>query len=59
MVNSNKGSSQQNGFTGVYAQLLNIFKGDMSFVGPRALLPAEIETGKHFSVGAIPMSEIP
>jgi lipopolysaccharide/colanic/teichoic acid biosynthesis glycosyltransferase len=25
-------------------QLLNIFKGDMSFVGPRALRPGEIET---------------
>ena len=26
-------------------QLVNIFKGDMSFVGPRALMPGEIETG--------------
>jgi lipopolysaccharide/colanic/teichoic acid biosynthesis glycosyltransferase len=26
-------------------QLVNIFKGDMSFVGPRALVPGEIETG--------------
>jgi rhamnosyl/mannosyltransferase len=25
-------------------QLVNIFKGDMSFVGPRALMPGEIET---------------
>jgi rhamnosyl/mannosyltransferase len=26
-------------------QLLNIFRGDMSFVGPRALRPGEIDTG--------------
>jgi lipopolysaccharide/colanic/teichoic acid biosynthesis glycosyltransferase len=26
-------------------QLVNIFRGDMSFVGPRALMPGEIETG--------------
>jgi len=26
-------------------QLVNIFKGDMSFVGPRALMPGEIEAG--------------
>jgi lipopolysaccharide/colanic/teichoic acid biosynthesis glycosyltransferase len=26
-------------------QLVNIFQGDMSFVGPRALMPGEIETG--------------
>jgi lipopolysaccharide/colanic/teichoic acid biosynthesis glycosyltransferase len=26
-------------------QLVNIFTGDMSFVGPRALMPGEIETG--------------
>ena len=27
-------------------QLLNIFRGDMSFVGPRALRPGEIEQGR-------------
>jgi len=38
-------------------QLLNIFKGDMSFVGPRALRPSEIEVGADPS--AKPVAEIP
>ena len=38
-------------------QLVNIFKGDMSFVGPRALMPGEIETGGDGQV--IAMEEIP
>jgi rhamnosyl/mannosyltransferase len=38
-------------------QLVNIFKGDMSFVGPRALMPGEIETGDEGQV--IAMEEIP
>ena len=38
-------------------QLLNIFRGDMSFVGPRALRPGEIETsadGRFVPIEAVP-----
>ena len=38
-------------------QLLNIVKGDMSFVGPRALRPGEIETGGDGRVARI--EEVP
>lgn len=37
-------------------QLVNIFKGDMSFVGPRALRPDEIERGAD---GPVSLSAIP
>jgi lipopolysaccharide/colanic/teichoic acid biosynthesis glycosyltransferase len=37
-------------------QLTNIFKGEMSFVGPRALRPAEIENHGH---NATSLNEIP
>ena len=40
-------------------QLCNIFCGDMSFVGPRMLLPVEIETGDGGGEEAVPISDIP
>jgi lipopolysaccharide/colanic/teichoic acid biosynthesis glycosyltransferase len=38
-------------------QLVNILKGDMSFVGPRALRPGEIEASGEGRV--VPMEEVP
>jgi len=38
-------------------QLINILKGDMSFVGPRALRPAELEV--HGNPDIVSIEEIP
>ncbi len=38
-------------------QILNILKGDMSFVGPRALRPSEIEV--NGGAGTVPLADVP
>lgn len=40
-------------------QLLSILKGDMSFVGPRALLPRELETGNNGNSTEADINNIP
>ncbi len=40
-------------------QLLSILKGDMSFVGPRALLPRELETGNNSNSTEADINNIP
>ena len=40
-------------------QLLSILYGDMSFVGPRALLPDEIEVNNEDTRESVPINEIP
>jgi lipopolysaccharide/colanic/teichoic acid biosynthesis glycosyltransferase/VanZ family protein len=40
-------------------QLLNILLGDISFVGPRALLPNEAEVHTHTNGGTLNITEIP